>query len=80
MVDITTTTTPEEITEQYHLLAATLRDSGIAQDDLSMLEKIWLQRRDIPATLYEYARAGFLAGFAGEPVPASVAQDIQAAE
>jgi hypothetical protein len=69
MVNITATTTPEEIMRKYHLLATTLRDSGIEQEDLSKLERIWLQRRDIPATLYEYARAAFLAGFTGEPMP-----------
>lgn len=69
MVNMTHTTSPAEAMEKYYLLAATLRDSGIPQEDLAMLEKIWLQRRDIPAGLYHYAYAAFIAGFTGEPMP-----------
>ena len=34
-----------------------------------VLEKIWLQRRDVPAHIYNYAYAAFIAGFTGQPKP-----------
>lgn len=69
MVDLHHGSTPAEALEKYYLLATTLRDSGIPQDDLGKLQKIWLQRRDIPAPLYHYAYAAFIAGFTGQPRP-----------
>jgi hypothetical protein len=59
----------------FYQLASTLRDSGIPEDDLPQLEKIWLQRKDIPAPVYHYASAAFIAGFTGQPKP-----HLQAAE
>ncbi len=69
MVEISHTASPIETMEKYYLLATTLRQSGIAQEDLGKLEKIWLQRRDIPSQVYHYAYAAFIAGFTGEPMP-----------
>ncbi len=69
MVDIRDTTTPAEVLDMFYQLAATLRGSGIPEDDLPKLEKIWLQRKDIPASVYHYASAAFIAGFTGEPKP-----------
>ncbi len=69
MADLHHGSTPAEAMEKYYLLASTLRESGIPQDDLGKLEKIWLQRRDIPATLYRFAYAAFIAGFTGQPIP-----------
>ena len=69
MVDLYHGSAPLEAMEKYYRLASTLRESGIPQDDLPKLQKIWLQRRDIPATLYPYAYAAFIAGFTGQPRP-----------
>ena len=69
MVDLKHTTSPQDAMEGYYLLAATLRGSGIPADELGQLEKNWLQRRDIPATLYPYVRAAFIAGFTGQRMP-----------
>jgi len=63
------TSSPEEALERFYRLAATLRDSGIPQANLGRLEKIWLQRRDVPARLHPYAAAAFFAGFTGLPKP-----------
>ena len=40
---------PEEALDLFYRLASTLRDSGIPQANLGRLERIWLQRRDVPA-------------------------------
>lgn len=69
MMEMTSTTSPGEAVDSFYLLASTLRDSGISQHDLGKLEKIWLQRRDIPAHIYNYAYAAFIAGFTGQPKP-----------
>lgn len=69
MVDFTDTTSPVEVLDQFYQLAASLRSSGIPEEDLPTREKIWLQRKDIPATLYHYASAAFVAGFTGQPKP-----------
>ncbi len=69
MLELTETTSPAETLVKFHQLAMTLRGSGIPEDELPKLEKIWLQRRDIPAPLYHYARAAFIAGFTGQPMP-----------
>jgi hypothetical protein len=70
MVDqITDTSSPAEVLDQFYQLAVTLRSSGIPEDDLPQLEKIWLQRKDIPANVYHYASAAFIAGFTGQPKP-----------
>ncbi|MBY0508622.1 MAG: hypothetical protein K2P94_00585 [Rhodospirillaceae bacterium] len=70
MVDqFTETSSPAEVLNQFYQLGATLRSSGIPEDDLQQLEKIWLQRKDIPANLYHYAAAAFIAGFTGQPKP-----------
>jgi hypothetical protein len=69
MVEINATTSPGQAVDSFYQLAATLRDSGISQDDLGKLEKIWLQRRDVPAHIYNYAYAAFIAGFTGQPKP-----------
>jgi hypothetical protein len=76
MVDIITEgTAPAEVLDTFYQLAATLRDSGIPEEDLPKLEKIWLQRKDIPASVYHYASTAFIAGFTGQPKP-----HLQAAE
>jgi hypothetical protein len=76
MVDNLTEMTPAtEVLDQFYQLAVTLRSSGIPEEDLPVLEKIWLQRRDIPANIYHYAAAAFIAGFTGQPKPG-----LQAAE
>ncbi len=69
MVELNAQTSPLDAVDSFYQLAATLRDSGIGQDELSKLEKIWLQRRDIPAHVYHYAYAAFVAGFTGQPKP-----------
>jgi hypothetical protein len=69
MINLTQTTTPAEAMEQFYHLAETLRAGGLPENDLFVLERIWLQRRDIPAPLYHYVRAAFIAGFTGQPLP-----------
>jgi hypothetical protein len=63
------TSSPEEAVERFYRLASTLRDTGVPQATLGKYEKIWLQKRDVPAQLYPYAAAGFVAGFTGQPKP-----------
>jgi len=63
------TSSPEEALDRFYSLASTLRDSGIPQANLGKLERIWLQRRDVPAQLLPYAAAAFVAGFTGRPKP-----------
>ena len=60
---------PEGALDRFYDLAATLRDSGIPQVHLGKLERIWLQRRDVPARLHPFAAAAFFAGFTGLPKP-----------
>ena len=69
MVDITATTSPSDVVDMFYTLAVTLRDSGIPEEDLPSLEKIWLQRKDSAATVYHCAKAAFVAGFTGQPKP-----------
>ena len=68
-MEITDMRSPADTLQHFYLLATTLRDSGIPQDELRSLERIWLQRRDIPGSLYHYAYAAFIAGFTGQPKP-----------
>jgi hypothetical protein len=63
------TSSPEEAVERFYSLASTLRETGVPQANLGKYEKIWLQQRNVPAQLYPYAAAGFIAGFTGKPKP-----------